>query len=171
MTELDYGTLLCSATNKIGKQKHPCIFHIIAAGKVVGLAKTEFSFTISEPELYINTQNLLFLHHRFSSEAFSLPFANSLCSFFHISFQCSVCDSTREKNKWTYNKNNIWWLRLAAWREDYSAAWNIYGHRCRVICPCFLVYNCVYSPKCCEQESYNGNAESSSGNLRVFSLF
>lgn len=32
MTELDYGTLLCSATNKIGKQKHPCIFHIIAAG-------------------------------------------------------------------------------------------------------------------------------------------
>lgn len=33
MTELDYGTLLCSATNKIGKQKHPCIFHIIAAGK------------------------------------------------------------------------------------------------------------------------------------------
>jgi hypothetical protein len=33
MTELDYGTLLCSATNKIGKQKHPCIFHIIAAGR------------------------------------------------------------------------------------------------------------------------------------------
>ncbi|ETN67965.1 hypothetical protein AND_000204 [Anopheles darlingi] len=31
MTELDYGTLLCSATNKIGKQRHPCVFHIIAA--------------------------------------------------------------------------------------------------------------------------------------------
>ncbi|XP_050100509.1 protein turtle homolog B [Anopheles aquasalis] len=33
MTELDYGTLLCSATNKIGKQRHPCVFHIIAAGR------------------------------------------------------------------------------------------------------------------------------------------
>lgn len=32
MTELDYGTLLCIAINKIGKQKHPCVFHIIAAG-------------------------------------------------------------------------------------------------------------------------------------------
>lgn len=34
MTELDYGTLLCSATNKIGKQKLPCIFHIIVAGEL-----------------------------------------------------------------------------------------------------------------------------------------
>lgn len=33
MTELDYGTLLCMATNKIGKQKQPCVFHIIAAGE------------------------------------------------------------------------------------------------------------------------------------------
>ncbi|XP_061389228.1 hemicentin-1, partial [Musca vetustissima] len=33
VTELDYGTLLCSATNKIGKQRIPCIFHIIAAGR------------------------------------------------------------------------------------------------------------------------------------------
>lgn len=32
MTELDYGTLLCIAINKIGKQKQPCVFHIIAAG-------------------------------------------------------------------------------------------------------------------------------------------
>lgn len=31
-TELDYGTLLCVATNKIGRQRVPCIFHIIAAG-------------------------------------------------------------------------------------------------------------------------------------------
>ncbi|XP_065355312.1 nephrin [Calliphora vicina] len=33
ITELDYGTLLCMATNKIGKQRIPCIFHIIAAGR------------------------------------------------------------------------------------------------------------------------------------------
>uniref|UniRef100_A0A1A9ZZ50 Ig-like domain-containing protein n=1 Tax=Glossina pallidipes TaxID=7398 RepID=A0A1A9ZZ50_GLOPL len=31
MTELDYGTLLCIATNKIGTQRTPCVFHIIAA--------------------------------------------------------------------------------------------------------------------------------------------
>lgn len=33
MTELDYGTLLCYASNKIGHQRIPCVFHIIAAGK------------------------------------------------------------------------------------------------------------------------------------------
>lgn len=33
MTELDYGTLLCWATNKIGDQRVPCVYHIIAAGK------------------------------------------------------------------------------------------------------------------------------------------
>ncbi|XP_066940525.1 contactin-4-like [Macrobrachium rosenbergii] len=33
VTELDYGTLLCWATNKIGQQDQPCVFQIIAAGK------------------------------------------------------------------------------------------------------------------------------------------
>uniref|UniRef100_W8BB58 Neural cell adhesion molecule 2 n=1 Tax=Ceratitis capitata TaxID=7213 RepID=W8BB58_CERCA len=33
MTELDYGTLLCTAVNAVGYQKTPCIFHIIAAGR------------------------------------------------------------------------------------------------------------------------------------------
>ncbi|XP_059218343.1 protein turtle [Stomoxys calcitrans] len=33
VTELDYGTLLCTAANKIGKQRIPCVFHIIAAGR------------------------------------------------------------------------------------------------------------------------------------------
>ncbi|KAK9875496.1 hypothetical protein WA026_007887 [Henosepilachna vigintioctopunctata] len=33
MTELDYGTLLCYARNKIGTQRVPCVFHIIAAGE------------------------------------------------------------------------------------------------------------------------------------------
>lgn len=32
MTELDYGTLLCYASNRIGQQRIPCVFHIIAAG-------------------------------------------------------------------------------------------------------------------------------------------
>ncbi|XP_069953152.1 uncharacterized protein [Cherax quadricarinatus] len=33
MTSFDYGTLLCWATNEIGEQKEPCVFHIVPAGK------------------------------------------------------------------------------------------------------------------------------------------
>ena len=29
----DYGTLMCEAKNEVGKQKAPCIFHIILAGE------------------------------------------------------------------------------------------------------------------------------------------
>ncbi|KAK3849167.1 hypothetical protein Pcinc_044066 [Petrolisthes cinctipes] len=32
-TDLDYGTLLCRASNIIGKQQEPCLFHIVPAGK------------------------------------------------------------------------------------------------------------------------------------------
>ncbi|KAG8235232.1 hypothetical protein J437_LFUL010382 [Ladona fulva] len=35
MTEHDYGTLLCWASNRIGGQRHPCVFHIIAAGECI----------------------------------------------------------------------------------------------------------------------------------------
>lgn len=31
-TELDYGSLLCWASNSIGRQRDPCIFHLIPAG-------------------------------------------------------------------------------------------------------------------------------------------
>ena len=31
-TDLDYGTLLCSAKNSIGWQSVPCVFHIVPAG-------------------------------------------------------------------------------------------------------------------------------------------
>jgi hypothetical protein len=30
----DYGTLMCIATNEVGTQRHPCIFHIILAGNI-----------------------------------------------------------------------------------------------------------------------------------------
>lgn len=33
MNELDYGTLLCWASNQIGHQQVPCVYHIIPAGK------------------------------------------------------------------------------------------------------------------------------------------
>ncbi|XP_066940172.1 LOW QUALITY PROTEIN: nephrin-like [Macrobrachium rosenbergii] len=33
MTSLDYGTLLCWASNEIGSQQEPCLYHIIPAGK------------------------------------------------------------------------------------------------------------------------------------------
>ncbi|KAL1129902.1 hypothetical protein AAG570_012846 [Ranatra chinensis] len=32
-SETDYGTLLCSATNQLGTQAVPCVFHIVPAGK------------------------------------------------------------------------------------------------------------------------------------------
>lgn len=31
-TELDYGSLLCWASNDIGRQREPCIFHLVPAG-------------------------------------------------------------------------------------------------------------------------------------------
>ena len=31
-TELDYGSLLCWASNTIGRQHEPCIFHLVPAG-------------------------------------------------------------------------------------------------------------------------------------------
>jgi len=32
MTEMDFGTVMCWASNTAGQQKEPCVFHIIAAG-------------------------------------------------------------------------------------------------------------------------------------------
>ena len=31
----EYGTLLCTASNRIGQMKHPCIFHVVQAGKLL----------------------------------------------------------------------------------------------------------------------------------------
>jgi hypothetical protein len=48
MTELDYGTLLCWASNRIGNQRVPCVFHIIAAGSsVVTNISSSIRITIS----------------------------------------------------------------------------------------------------------------------------
>lgn len=33
ISDLDYGTVMCWGTNIAGRQKEPCVFHIIAAGK------------------------------------------------------------------------------------------------------------------------------------------
>lgn len=33
--ELDFGTVMCWATNTPGRQKDPCVFHIIAAGEIL----------------------------------------------------------------------------------------------------------------------------------------
>lgn len=56
MTELDYGTVLCYASNRIGHQRIPCIFHIIAAGRpdqvhnctILNISMTSFSIKCSE---------------------------------------------------------------------------------------------------------------------------
>ena len=34
-TDKDYGTLMCSASNEVGRQRKPCIFHIILAGNMI----------------------------------------------------------------------------------------------------------------------------------------
>ncbi|KAK7078205.1 hypothetical protein SK128_007804, partial [Halocaridina rubra] len=57
VTELDYGTLLCWATNAIGQQLHPCVFQIIAADQAshrgrlmtqeVVFSKSHFAFYTS----------------------------------------------------------------------------------------------------------------------------
>ncbi|ALC45415.1 CG12950 [Drosophila busckii] len=67
ITELDYGTLLCVATNKIGRQRVPCVFHIIAAGRpdqvhnctLINISMTSLTATCSEgfngglPQLFL----------------------------------------------------------------------------------------------------------------------
>ncbi|CAH2265175.1 jg16831 [Pararge aegeria aegeria] len=55
-TEMDYGTLLCWAHNRIGKQRVPCVYHIIAAGRpdqvhnctLVNASLTSFGVRCSE---------------------------------------------------------------------------------------------------------------------------
>ena len=32
VTTMDYGTLMCAASNEVGTQAEPCVFHIILAG-------------------------------------------------------------------------------------------------------------------------------------------
>lgn len=34
-TDMDYGTVMCWATNSAGEQTEPCVFHIIGAGEKV----------------------------------------------------------------------------------------------------------------------------------------
>ena len=38
----DYGTLMCSASNEVGTQREPCVYHIILAGTLVPLAAADF---------------------------------------------------------------------------------------------------------------------------------
>ena len=40
-TSMDYGTLLCSASNTVGEQRKPCVFHIILAGMIKFLIYNE----------------------------------------------------------------------------------------------------------------------------------
>ena len=35
--ERQYGTILCFANNNVGRQKDPCAFHLIPAGKIISI--------------------------------------------------------------------------------------------------------------------------------------
>ena len=52
----DYGTLMCEAKNEVGKQKAPCIFHIILAGELAVFLPLDLG-----PEISINFQNIYML--------------------------------------------------------------------------------------------------------------
>ncbi|XP_043258018.1 hemicentin-1-like [Colletes gigas] len=53
-TEMDYGTVACWATNQVGKQRAPCLFQVIAAGRPYPLhncSATEMSAPLDAEEL------------------------------------------------------------------------------------------------------------------------
>ncbi|XP_029055786.1 neural cell adhesion molecule 2 isoform X1 [Osmia lignaria lignaria] len=53
-TEMDYGTVACWATNQVGKQRAPCLFQVIAAGRPYALhncSATEMSAPLDNEEL------------------------------------------------------------------------------------------------------------------------
>ncbi|XP_070169950.1 neural cell adhesion molecule 1 [Polyergus mexicanus] len=53
-TEMDYGTVACWASNQVGKQRTPCLFQVIAAGRPYALhncSATEMSATLDMEEL------------------------------------------------------------------------------------------------------------------------
>lgn len=33
LSEMDYGTLMCWGRNELGRQRRPCVFHVIPAGR------------------------------------------------------------------------------------------------------------------------------------------
>ncbi|XP_043801370.1 hemicentin-2-like isoform X4 [Apis laboriosa] len=53
-TEMDYGTVACWASNQVGKQRTPCLFQVIAAGRPYALhncTTTEMSAPLDSEEL------------------------------------------------------------------------------------------------------------------------
>ncbi|KAK4288633.1 hypothetical protein Pmani_038343 [Petrolisthes manimaculis] len=55
-TDLDYGTLLCRASNVIGKQQEPCLFHIVPAGAGANLDDIVAAF--EDVSLNANVNNI-----------------------------------------------------------------------------------------------------------------
>ena len=61
---MDYGTLLCSASNTVGEQREPCVFHIIMAGWCLLYTSTSiFFFFLSHIHIYwIQSHSFLAIH-------------------------------------------------------------------------------------------------------------
>ena len=64
-SQMDYGTVLCVASNVVGRQVVPCIYHVIPAGKIQFVFEVLVDF--SSPTTYEKPQNanLLVERHRF----------------------------------------------------------------------------------------------------------
>ncbi|XP_061930553.1 hemicentin-2 isoform X2 [Apis cerana] len=57
-TEMDYGTVACWASNQVGKQRTPCLFQVIAAGRPYALhncTTTEMSAPLDSEELSVRS--------------------------------------------------------------------------------------------------------------------
>ena len=64
-SQMDYGTVLCVASNVVGRQIVPCIYHVIPAGMTNELKQIlEWEFkTVGTNHQYVNPKNSRIKHN------------------------------------------------------------------------------------------------------------
>ena len=70
-SEIDYGTLSCWASNEVGDQKRPCIFHVIPAGnakkmerrfEIIKSTTATFPSLKGRPEIESDFKSNVYIH-------------------------------------------------------------------------------------------------------------